>query len=150
MPDPVNMVHEPCHTYGLPHANYWSTYNKRSSTGAGESQDAQNPFDLMGYLGGTDLNVLSRHHLGWLAPANVFTVETNGAYRVSSYDNRDVTGTLALKIRRDERCSYWIGLVENLLPFSALANGAYVLWGFAVVRSREKLEPKHGRVRDKL
>ena len=126
------LAHEFGHALGLPHAQAW----RPSSTdplGAGTAIEYGDPFDVMGggTFPGADLNVISKHRLGFVSDADVLPVTATGTYRLHAHDDGINTGTKALKIVLSGR-EYWLefkrhpGFVGSKAKAERLRHGVLV------------------------
>jgi hypothetical protein len=128
------LAHELGHTYGLCHANLWKTNDGNPISDVGSSVEYGDVFDTMGGNGRndrrTDFNPWFKYLLNWITDDEVQTITTNGLYRVYRFDDAAATGTLALRIVKDQERSYWIGCRRNFADNATLSHGAYVVWGY--------------------
>ena len=138
------VAHELGHTYGLfYHANVWETTDGNPISGAGTSVEYGDIFDTIGgnpgNSRGVDFNPWFKYLLNWITDDQVQTVTTNGVYRVYRFDDAAATGTLALRIVKDQERTYWIGCRRNFTQNSTMSHGAYVDWGYPNTRQSNLL-----------
>jgi hypothetical protein len=136
------VAHELGHTYGLDHANRWKVSDGNPVSPKGSSQEYGDKFDIMGDTGDPtlrDFNPWFKSALGWM-DGHVQTVTASGTYRVDRFDNASAaTGTLALKVRKDNKRDYWIGSRRSYADNPAIAAGAYIVWGHSSLSETSEL-----------
>jgi hypothetical protein len=128
------VAHELGHTLGLYHANFWHTSDDDPFSDNGYSVEYGDVFDTMSANWPNDqrvdFNPWFKYLLGWIHDDQVQTVTQNGVYRVYRFDNAKATGTLALKLAKDDSSDYWIGFRRNFSENFELQHGAYVELGY--------------------
>ena len=128
------LAHELGHTLGLYHANFWQTPDGNSISPNGLSLEGADPFDTMGWNwrndGRVDFDPWFKRRLNWISDDQVQIVTQNGSYRVYRFDDAQATGTLALKVAKDDTRDYWIGYRRNFFADPGSKQGAYVVWGY--------------------
>jgi hypothetical protein len=128
------VAHELGHTLGLYHANFWHTSDEDPLSDNGYSVEYGDVFDTMSANWPNDprvdFNPWFKYLLGWIHDDQVQAVTQNGIYRVYRFDNANATGTLALKLAKDDSRDYWIGFRRNFTENYGLQHGAYVEWGY--------------------
>ena len=138
------LTHELGHTYGLLHANMWQS-SACDVIGDGRSMPYGDPFDMMG--GGINaeghFNPWFKLQLNWIETNQVLAVHSNGQYRINAFDSIEASGTLALKIPRDDSRDCWVALRQKWTN-SATVHGAYVFWGYQQNRSSDLLDMTPG------
>jgi hypothetical protein len=137
------VAHELGHTFGLNHANLWKTNDGNPISDTGYSVEYGDVFDTMGanwsYDRRVDFNPWFKYMLNWITDDQVQTITSNGLYRVYRFDDSAATGTLALRIAKDQDRDYWIGCRRNFADNQTLSHGAYVLWGYHYPRQSDLL-----------
>ena len=133
------LTHELGHTYGLFHANLWQVTDGNPGSRDGSTAPYGDPYDNMAQDAASvdpnphyHFNPWAKSILGWLPDAAITTVTSSGTYRLYHFDDAaaNLTRPLALRVFRDGEHTYWIGFRHNLPAHPALAQGAYVFWGY--------------------
>lgn len=148
-------AHEIGHNYGANHCNLWQVNDGNPISAAGSSKEYGDPYGVMG-KSNADINyhfdMWEKSILNWLPDSSVRTIATSGTYRVYRFDHPNANiaaGTanaLALKVVKDSITDpangrdYWIGLRQSIPNNNALANGAYILWGYNQNRAGDLLD----------
>lgn len=148
-------AHEIGHNYGANHCNLWQVDDGNPISATGSSKEYGDPYGVMG-KSNADINyqfdMWEKSILNWLPDSTVRTVTASGTYRVYRFDhaNANITGgtanALALKVVKDSITDpangrdYWIGFRQSIPGNNALANGAYILWGYNQNRAGNLLD----------
>lgn len=127
-----NLRHELGHTYGVSDASGFKVSDQNPISARGEFRIYEDNFDTMGYDDDArcDFNPYYKNQLGWISDAQVKTVTTSGIYRINRFDHSTATGTLALKVFKNDERSYWVGIRRKFTDNPSMQNGAYIIWGF--------------------
>lgn len=147
-------VHEFGHSFTLHHANLWKVTNGNPISLLGHSVEVGDVFDVMGsaYTTNADFNPWFKYNIGWITDSQIQNVTGNGIYRVHQFDTASPAGILALKIRKDERRSYWVCARRDLFDSASLQNGAYIFWGYTNTYNKQSdlldMSTPGGDVRD--
>ena len=126
-------VHEGGHTYGLPHANSWTSTDGNPVSPSRAHVEYGDDSDPMGnaWAGGfnNEYNAYYKSYCSWLPDSSVLSVSHPGTYRIRQFDGGQIlTGSpLALKISRDSDMDYWVMYRGSTIPQSAYNTGAYVV-----------------------
>ncbi len=117
-----------------------------SVIGAGDDVAYGDPYDIMGSGGGESatpgetnvasslnghFNVVGKFLLGWLPPAYINAISSNGTNRVYVHDTPDLeTGrAYALTVRKDDQRTYWVSARARYSDNAGLLNGVELHWG---------------------
>ncbi|HYC69752.1 MAG TPA: Calx-beta domain-containing protein [Opitutaceae bacterium] len=136
------VAHEIGHTYGVIHSNWWRGTTEDPLTPSGYSEEYGDAMDIMGNGNAFNYHFSHWHKsvLRWIPDSAVTTAAASGVFRVHRLDAGD--GNLALpravKITRDAEREFWIGYRADM-PLGTAPNGAYVLWGYNIIRSGDLL-----------
>lgn len=107
------LIHELGHNLGLWHANAWKADDSFVPLGGGSNAEYGDIFDTMGPArgGAWHFNAWEKHRLGWLAGANVATVDADAVLTLASHDlGEPASGQTprAIRVPRDDDRDYWI------------------------------------------
>ncbi len=136
------VTHELGHTYGLYHAGLWLVDDGNPISANGTTVEYGDDFDTMGanYANdqNTDFNPYYKNILGWLADNQVQNISSNGVYRLYTFDWINMVAApndrpLALRIRKDNEHTYWLGVRRNFTGNAYMQNGIYVIWGLGTL-----------------
>lgn len=139
------LAHELGHTLGLAHANLWQVHDGNPLSNSGLSIEYGDVFDAMGanYANDSraDYNPAYKSQLKWLTDGQVLEVVSGSTYRLHAFDQAVASaGPLALKLRRDEHRSFWVGFRRNFRTHPSLSQGAYIVWAYDNLRSTDLLD----------
>jgi len=131
------LVHEWGHGIGLPHANFWDCTTD-DPIGPGSHVEYGNNFDNMGSGGIREYSAMFKAMMNWLTPSNVWTVTSNGTYRIFVHDQPILipANRYAAKISRISRnnYNYWLEFRNNTVSG---ANAVYWANGVGVMREQD-------------
>ncbi|PCJ51369.1 MAG: hypothetical protein COA79_26465, partial [Planctomycetota bacterium] len=87
-------AHELGHTFGLQHANLWSTTGSGTIIGEGSNNEYRNQFDVMGNATTNEnhhFTAAFKHQLDYLTDNDVHQATTSGTYRIVAHDKEDIS-----------------------------------------------------------
>ena len=127
------VAHELGHTYGLLHAHLWSIQDGNPISSTGTNDEYGDIYDTMGANfandNHTDFNPFFKKLLNWIQDSNVLQVTSSGIYRIQPFDSTSASGIMALRLKYDDGCDYWIGYRSQFINNACMQTGAYVIWG---------------------
>ncbi|GEM_PF-5308556 len=125
--------HEGGHTFGLPHANSWTSTDGNPLSSARAHVEYGDNSDPMGNAWGSgssnDYNAYYKSFCSWLPDSSVLSVSHSGVYRIRQFDSGSVltTSPMALKISRDSDLDLWVMYRGSTIAQSNYNTGAYVV-----------------------
>jgi uncharacterized repeat protein (TIGR01451 family) len=133
------LAHELGHTYGLFHAGLWQVTDGNPISPNGTAIEYGDDYDTMGANfandHNVDFNMYYKNRLGWLSDSRVLTAGTNGGtFTTFAFDwanNANATNhqILAVKFKKDNQRTYWMGIRRNFPGNASMFHGTYVIWG---------------------
>jgi Ricin-type beta-trefoil lectin domain-like/Ricin-type beta-trefoil lectin domain len=125
--------HEGGHTFGLPHANSWTSTDGNPLSASRTHVEYGDVSDPMGNAWGSalknDYNAYYKSYCNWLPDSSVLSVSHPGTYRIRQFDSGSIltSSPMALKISRDSSLDLWVMYRGATVSQSNYNTGAYVL-----------------------
>jgi hypothetical protein len=125
--------HEGGHTFGLPHANSWTSTDGNPLSTSRTHVEYGDVSDPMGNAWGSgsnnDYNAYYKSFCSWLPDSSVLSVSHPGTYRIRQFDSGSIltSSPMALKISRDSSLDLWVFYRGTGISQSNYNTGAYVV-----------------------